>query len=400
MRRRPRHLENTMKRMLSGMALIACAALPRAALAQDEPILLQARSGPSLGDRVLIDSAGGAAFMGQLGIGLVPMEGPGVRMMWHPYRGAFRAGEAASSEWNDSNIGFYSVAGGYRSLASGLGSMAMGDSNYIESGAPNAAAFGSRNRVGDGPASGQHSLLFGRNNVSLDSVGVAFGDGNAMDARRSFLFGYRNSSRGENSVALGYYSATLQRTGSFVASDASSTDTIGALTANNQFSARYSGGYRWYTNAIRSLGVQLLPNATSWSVLSDRNRKRDFRDLEPEDVLARIRRAPVSTWRYDVDTDPSVLHMGPMAQDWQRAFGLNADSLMISQADMDGATLAGIQALDQMALRRQAQIERLRAENAGLRKELDSARSGETAETAALRARLERIEAALLQRGL
>src|SRR5829696_732832 len=54
--------------------------------------LLRLRSGSPVGDRFFVDSAGGVAAVGELGIGVVPVEGAGTRMMWHPFKAAFRAG--------------------------------------------------------------------------------------------------------------------------------------------------------------------------------------------------------------------------------------------------------------------------------------------------------------------
>jgi hypothetical protein len=59
--------------------------------------------------------------MGTLGIGIIPATGCGYRMMWYPFKGAFRAGTTddggACNYWDDANIGFYSWAGGNLSRA-------------------------------------------------------------------------------------------------------------------------------------------------------------------------------------------------------------------------------------------------------------------------------------------
>jgi hypothetical protein len=44
-------------------------------------------------------------------------------------------------------------------------------------------------------------------------------------------------------------------------------------------------------------GVSLNAGGSSWNVISDRNRKRDFLAVDGEDMLARIRTLPVSTRR-------------------------------------------------------------------------------------------------------
>jgi hypothetical protein len=62
------------------------------------------------------------------------------------------------------------------------------------------------------------------------------------------------------------------------------------------------------------------------------------------DVLARLVSLPVHTWTYAWD-DPSVKHMGPMAQDFARAFGLGDRDDMIDLIDASGVLMAGVQAL-------------------------------------------------------
>ena len=57
----------------------------------------------------------------------IPEEGNGTRLMWYPGNAAFRAGQVSGTQWNDANVGFYSVAFGENTEASGDHSAAMGD---------------------------------------------------------------------------------------------------------------------------------------------------------------------------------------------------------------------------------------------------------------------------------
>jgi hypothetical protein len=88
--------------------------------------------------------------------------------------------------------------------------------------------------------------------------------------------------------------------------------------------------------------------------------------VDGEDLLARLRFVPVTTWRYRDEADRSTLHIGPMAQDWHRAFGFTADDRTINMSDFDGVNLAAIQALE----RRTAELRAQTAEAARLRTEL------------------------------
>ena len=72
-------------------------------------------------------------------------------------------------------------------------------------------------------------------------------------------------------------------------------------------------------------------------------------------LLEKLRAVPVQTWNYK-SQDATIRHMGPMAQDFRAAFGLGEDDKHISTVDADGVALAGVQALYDMLLAKDAQI--------------------------------------------
>lgn len=350
---------------LSAAVLLA----PVAAPAQSD-ILLQLRSGSPAGDRFRVDSAGGVVAMGTLGIGIIPATGCGYRMMWYPFRGAFRAGTTddggTCTYWDDANIGFYSWAGGSLSRATGYASFAFGDQVVVTG--TDAAAFGGSNTV-----SGTVGFAAGANHNCTGFACVTMGYNNTATGQGSTAIGYRTTADANYSTAIGYRASTNGRTGAFVISDASTTDSTEA-SANNQFRARFAGGYRFYTNSSQTIGVSLAASGNSWASISDRNRKENVVWLDGEDVLRRLRGVPVASWNYiGIETD--ARNIGPMAQDWHAAFPLNSDSLTINQADFDGVNLAAIRALER---RTSEQAERIR--------ELERARAEQAAEIAELRA--------------
>ncbi|MFL6195388.1 MAG: tail fiber domain-containing protein [Thermoanaerobaculia bacterium] len=102
---------------------------------------------------------------------------------------------------------------------------------------------------------------------------------------------------------------------------------------------------------------------------SDRTTKTDILDVTPEQVLAKVIALPISTWRYKGD-DPTVHHLGPMAQDFAAAFGLGQDDRHIAPLDAAGVSLAAIQALNKQVAQKDAAIEDLRQRNADLEKRL------------------------------
>jgi hypothetical protein len=294
--------------------LAVCAALPlfsTPASAQSD-ILLRLRSGSPAGDRFRVDSAGGFVAIGNLGIGIIPASGAGERVMWHPWRAAFRAGSIGSggTHWDDANVGFYSFATGYNTKASQLSSVA-----------------------------------FGYQSSATGSYATASGYTANADGTGAVAIGYRATADADYSVAIGQRASTNGHAGAFVIADGSTTDSVEA-SANNQFSGRMAGGWRLYTNATKTTGVSLNAGGSSWNVISDRNRKENFLALDGEFVLERLRGVPVTMWNY-IDEGRHVRHIGPMAQDWHRAFALNDDPLTINQGDFDGVNLAAIRALEQ-----------------------------------------------------
>ena len=142
------------------------------------------------------------------------------------------------------------------------------------------------------------------------------------------------------------------------------------------FVARAPGAVRFLTSSSNT-GVQLPPNATSWTSLSDRNAKTGITAVDPQEVLHKLAELPVTAWHYK--HEPGRDYLGPMAQDFHAAFGLGFDDKHISTLDTDGVALAALQALiielQQRQVRSAAQAQRLaelEAELQALREEVGS----------------------------
>lgn len=315
-----------------------------------------------LGGRLAVASNNGMVATGTYGAGLIATDGPGVRMLWYPRRAAFRAGAVepgsamGGTEWNDGNIGDASVAMGTNTMASGLQSVAMG--------------INSR-------ASAQAAFAIGYGNIASGLGSFALGFGTSSTAEGATAMGYLTTASGNASTAIGYAASTNGQGGSFVYGDFSTYPggTLVTSTAPNQFVVRASGGTTFYSSSDLTTGVTLPAGAGAWADVSDRNRKRDFRELDPEETLGRLRQIPVTEWSYT--TQGGVRHIGPMAQDFHAAFGLGTDDLTITGTDLNGVNMLAIQALVD-------RTDKLRTENAALRDEV-----------AELKRRVERLEALL-----
>ncbi len=106
---------------------------------------------------------------------------------------------------------------------------------------------------------------------------------------------------------------------------------------------------------------------------SSREIKHDMGVVADHDVLATLQKLSIHRWKYRDDPE-QARHVGPMAEDFHRLFGLGADDKHLSPTDTSGVALAAVKAL-------QAQIAILVRENAETNQELETIR----AELASLR---------------
>jgi hypothetical protein len=375
-------------------------ALASAPAAAQSDILLQLRSGSPAGDRFRVDSAGGVVALGQITVGIIPASGAGARMMWHPAKVAFRAGYAdAAGQFDESKIGYYSIAAGALVTAAANYSVALGNSNTVEASAQCGTAIGSGNKVwGSGGSIGTCGMALGLNNDVLDQAGVAIGHNNWSDGDAAVAIGYTTTADADYSMAFGYRASTNGHTGAKVFGDASTTDSIEAV-ANNEFAVRAAGGFRFRSNATLTNGCNIAAGGASITCASSVTLKENFLDVDGDDVLSRMRRIPVNTWNY-VDEGRQSRHMGPFAEDFWREFGLGAEPLAIGHLDIDGVNFAGIKALDARTLEMQStvadqarRIETLEADNRALRE----SNAAITARNAEMEARIARLEALATQ---
>jgi hypothetical protein len=105
---------------------------------------------------------------------------------------------------------------------------------------------------------------------------------------------------------------------------------------------------------------------------SDRNAKTNFTSVNALEVLGKVTHLPISRWNYKTDSS-SLQHVGPMAQDFHAAFGLNGlDDKHLSAVDVQGVALAAIQGLNQKLEQKTAQINDLETKLAALEQRLNS----------------------------
>lgn len=264
------------------------------------------------------------------------------------------------------------IAGGYFNEASGrFGTVGGGEVNTA-SGDDSTASGGFQNE-----AFGEHSTVTG-------------GSNNCAGGDKSWAGGHRAK------VRLPFGTSSISRTvgcndvldvntlgdvdgdeGTFVWADSKNFDFNS--TGPNQFRARATGGFFFYTSinadGTPNVGARLSSGASAWSTLSDRNAKTAIEPVDVQGVLDAVIDLPINTWQYKTE-GAAVRHMGPMAQDFSAAFGLGDDDKTISTVDPDGVALAAIQGLNakleaelaSLRVERTAQVE----EMAAMRRDLDA----------------------------
>ncbi|MEO6453116.1 MAG: tail fiber domain-containing protein, partial [Ginsengibacter sp.] len=294
-----------------------------------------------------LDKAGGFVVKGVLGTGTIPASGSGERMMWHSYKGSFRAGGVGVgvTSWDEANNGFYSVAFGYNTVASG---------NYTTS--------------------------IGYANSALQAYGIAMGYTCNSNGTAAVAIGYRCTANADYSVALGHRASAAGFSGTMTMSDQSNTDSLRASLIN-QFNARYANGYRLYTNATKTIGVSVAPGGNAWAAISDSTKKENYKKPDHEYFLSQLGKFRIGSWNYKVQ-DKSVRHYGPMAQEIFSAFGKDGIGIIgndttLATADMDGVIMIMLQGLEkrsaeQLTLNKQltAEMAKLKVENSLLQEKL------------------------------
>lgn len=216
------------------------------------------------------------------------------------------------------------------------------------------------------------------NSVNAHYATVSGGFDNTASGFSSVVAGgYRNTASGIDATAAGgsYNLATQAgsfaagrkasaiHVGSFVWSDGNwqGADTIVRSPGDFSFSAHATGGFNFWTNATgATTGCWIFAGGGSINCSSDRNAKENVRAVDPQVVLERVAKLPITTWNYKSQKD-RFRHIGPMAQDFAKAFGVGEDDTSIAMVDADGISLVAIQALYRQ---KNAEVTALKRQNA------------------------------------
>ena len=227
------------------------------------------------------------------------------------------------------------VSGGRGNLVTGRGAAIGGGDSNIAGGFDTVIGGG-----GDNIASGNFSVIPG---------------------------GFNNGASGEYSFAAGQ-NARASDSSSFVWGARSGvTNSAGP----GSFVVSVPGNIVFYATNTPGVGCTLSSGA-GWVCTSDRATKQSIRDVNVRDVLKQVVNLAVPSWEFIGATDNR--HIGPMAQDFKKAFGLGDTDKAISAMDMGGVALAAIQGLNvklsEQARAKDSEIAKLKARLAAIEKKL------------------------------
>ena len=142
----------------------------------------------------------------------------------------------------------------------------------------------------------------------------------------------------------------------------------GSITLTSGSSALDCSGTIFSVGNITTDGNVIAQGVT---LSSDRNVKENFASLDAQTILEKVAALPLTEWNYKTD-DAEQKHIGPMAQDFHAAFGLNGgDDKHISVVDEGGVALAAIQGLNQKLDEKDLEIQTLKQQNDSLGQRLN-----------------------------
>ena len=243
------------------------------------------------------------------------------------------------------------VAGGSANKIQGLADASFiggGNLNFIGRSSAYAVIAGGRDNF-IAPLATNATIAGGFFNTVEGNAGnasIGGGGGNTVTTNGQFAIipGGQNNTATNYALAAGRNAIALH-SGAFVWADSNNANL--ASTLNNSVTMRASGGYRLFSNSGASAGASLAANATSWSVISDRNQKKDFTPVDSREVLEKLAAMPITRWHYNWEQPNETPHLGPMAQDFKAAFYPGRDDKSITTLEADGVALAAIQGLNQ-----------------------------------------------------
>jgi len=256
-------------------------------------------------------------------------------------------------------------------------------------------------------AGGSGALQNNTTGSANTASGHAALSGNTTGANNtaSGTFALSGNTTGSANTASGNAALANNTTGSNNTASGSNAD----VSAGNLVNATAIGAGSLVnaSNKIRlgNTAVTVIEGQVAFTSSSDKTKKENFRPVDGEAVLAKMRGLALTSWNF-IGHDPEAFrHYGPMAQDFFAAFGHDdvgqiGTETTINAGDMAGILMSAVQALEKRTAelqQKEAQMAVLAQELAALKAQnarLQAAMIQQEERDAAVAARLERLEAA------
>jgi hypothetical protein len=191
---------------------------------------------------------------------------------------------------------------------------------------------------------GSNNVALGKNALDDNTVG----DDNTAIGANAGVFPLNKNLN--NTTALGH-GATVSTSNTMVFGNGDVTKWAFSLNTASGSNALQVGN-----NSTNGNGAFLTQGGT-WTNTSSKIKKEDFSDIDGLDLLKKIQQMPVQRWKYKGTNE---YHIGPIAEDFYKLFGLGADDKGISTVDPAGIALAAIQEQQRIILQMQTEITQLK----------------------------------------
>src|SRR5262249_13970545 len=129
------------------------------------------------------------------------------------------------------------------------------------------------------------------------------------------------------------------------------------------------------SNKVRlgNTSVTVIEGQVPFTASSDKTKKENFKPVDVEDVLRKIRGFELTSWNFIGHDQKEFRHYGPMAQDFFAAFGHDAvgqigTDTTINSGDIAEILMIAVQALE----KRTAELKQTKAELAALKLETEA----------------------------
>ncbi len=283
---------------------------------------------------------------------------PNAHLYFDGSKASFRGGGSITGL--DTLMGKYSFVWGKNVGTNGTNSTIFGKNSFGDSAvtgsttynAISSFAFGKNCRTARmGVAIGEDCQANTYRNVAIgkkaiankSSSSVAMGDNVLSTGATAWAAGQNVSATGHFSTAMGTNATTNLQAGCFIYGDNSTTNFVNN-TAPHQFMVRASGGVIFYSSSNATMGVELAAGGGSWNMVSDRNKKFNIHPITPTDFSNSFDKTNVYSWTYK---NQELMHIGPMAQDFNKMFDVGEYDNYINMLDIDGIIFMGIKQINQ-----------------------------------------------------